>query len=210
MRILGIMGSMRKNGHTNALVSRVIDDARDVDSNVVADVVYVVDKAIRPCRVVCSNYCSTHPYRCSISDDATEILRRMVAADALVIGAPLYFRAPPAQFQALVERLISIFFFHESQGGGAEPSPLAGKPCGLVAVAEYSNPHQVLEYLHDFCTVLKMRPVVLGRFPYLGVAGQGEIDADAVFRPYERSKDLAGALVAAVTAEAIAANRNRR
>jgi multimeric flavodoxin WrbA len=198
MRILGIMGSMRKNGHTAALVNRVIDDARDVDSGVVADVVYVAGKDIHPCRVVCSNYCSTHPYRCSISDDATEILRQMVAADALVIGAPLYFRAPPAQFQALIERLISIFFYLESQGGGAEPSPLAGKPCGLVAVAEYSNPHQILEYLHDFCTVLKMRPVVLDRFPYLGVAGQGEIDEDAVFCPYERLHDLANALVAAV------------
>jgi multimeric flavodoxin WrbA len=210
MRIFGIVGSMRKNRHTNALVQRVLDDMQGIDAGVEVDVVYVADKKIHPCRVVCSNYCSTHPYRCSVSDDATEILRRMVVADALVIGAPLYFRAPPARFQALVERLISIFFFHESQGGGAEPSPLAGKPCGLVAVAEYSNPHQVLEYLHDFCTVLKMRPVVLDRFPYLGVAGQGEIGEDAVFRPFERSKDLAGALVAAVTAGAIAANRNRR
>jgi multimeric flavodoxin WrbA len=198
MRILGIMGSMRKNGHTGALVNRVIDEAKHIDSGVVADVVYVADRAIHPCRVVCSNYFSNHSYQCSISDDATEILRQMVAADALVIGAPLYFRGPPAQFQALIERLISIFFYRESQGNGGEPSPLAGKPCGLVGVAEYSNPHQVLEYLHDFCTVLKMRSVTLDRFPYLGVAGQGEIDTDAVFRPFERAEELAAALVAAV------------
>jgi multimeric flavodoxin WrbA len=197
MRILGIMGSMRKNGHTDALVNRVVEDARLVDSGVTADVVYVVDKTIHPCRVVCSNYCSSHPYQCSISDDVSEILERMVAADALVIGAPLYFRGPPAQFQALVERLISIFFYRESQGDGAELSPLAGKPCGLAGVAEYSNPHQVLEYLHDFCTVLKMRPVTLDRFPYLGVAGQGDVDGDDVFHPFERARDLAAALVAA-------------
>ena len=192
IQVLGIVGSMRKNRHTNALVNRVIDDMKRIDAGVGADVVTVAD------RTICSNYCSNHPYQCSISDDVSEILERMVAADALVIGTPLYFRAPPAQFQALIERLISIFFYRESQGGGAEASPLAGKPCGLVGVTEYSNPHQVLEYLHDFCTVLKMRPVVLDRFPYLGVAGQGEIDKDAVFRPYERSQDLANALVAAV------------
>jgi len=195
MHLLGIAGSMRKNGHTNTLVSRVISDMKRIDSDVLADVVYVADKTIHPCRVVCSGYCSNNPYQCSISDDAIEILNWMVKADALVIGAPLYFRAPPAKFQALVERLISIFFFRETQAGSDEESPLAGKPCGLIGVAEYSNPHHILEYLHDFCTVLKMKPVVLERFPYLGVAGQGDINDDEVFHPFARCKDLAGALV---------------
>ena len=198
MHVLGIVGSMRKNRHTNTLVNRVISDMKRIDADVIADVVYVADKTIHPCRVVCSDYCSNNPYQCSISDDATETLHGMMKADVLVIGAPLYFRAPPAKFQALVERLISIFFFKEIQGRGDEESPLAGKPCGLIGVAEYSNPHQILEYLHDFCTVLKMRPVVLERFPYLGVAGQGDINEDEVFHPFERCQDLADALVEAV------------
>jgi multimeric flavodoxin WrbA len=198
MHVLGIVGSMRKNRHTNTLVNRVISDMKHIDPDVVADVVYVAEKTIHPCRVVCSAYCSNNAYQCSISDDAIEIFHAMMKADAVVIGAPLYFRAPPAKFQALVERLISVFFFRETQGHGDEESPLGGKPCGLIGVAEYSNPHQILEYLHDFCTVLKMRPVVLERFPYLGVAGQGEIDQDEVFHPFERCKDLAGALVEAV------------
>ena len=69
-----------------------------------------------------------------------------------------------------------------------------------MGVAEYSNPHQVLEYLHDFCTVLQMQPVRLARFPYLGVAGQGELEKAApgsVFKPFERCRDLGAALVAA-------------
>lgn len=197
MHVLGIVGSMRKNSHTNTLVNRVISDMKCIDSDVVADVIYVADKTIHPCRVTCSGYCANNPYQCSISDDATEILNWMVKADVLVIGTPLYFRAPPAKFQALVERLVSIFFFKETQGGSDEESPLTGKPCGLIGVTEYSNPHQVLEYLHGFCTVLKMSPVVLEKFPYLGVAGQGEINEneDEVFHPFGRCKDLAGALV---------------
>jgi multimeric flavodoxin WrbA len=198
MQVLGIVGSMRKNGYTNALVNRVVDDMKLFDPGVVADVVYVADKTIHPCRVVCSNYCSNNPYQCSILDDAVEILHGMVKADVLVMGAPLYFRGPPAKFQALIERLISIFFFRETRGSGDEESPLSGKPCGLIGVAEYSNPHQILEYLHDFCTVLKMRPVVLDKFPYLGVAGQGDVNQDVIFSPFERSEDLAGALVGEV------------
>ena len=195
MQVLGIVGSMRKNRNTNALVNRVVCDMKDIDPDVEAELVYVADLAIDPCRVVCSKYCSSNPYQCSLSDDLAKVLDRMVEADALLIGAPLYFRAPPAKFQALAEQLISIFFFHETHGGESGDSPLQGKPCGLIGVAEYSNPHQVLEWLHDFCTVLKMRPVLLDRFPYLGVVGQGEVDRDEVFKPFERSRDLAAAIL---------------
>jgi multimeric flavodoxin WrbA len=194
MNVLGIVGSMRKDRHTNTLVNRVIGDMKIIDPAVEAEIVYIADATIHPCRVVCSKVCSRQSYRCTIADDMSAILEQMVRADALVIGAPLYFRAPPARFHALVERLISIFFFQETQGSDDAPPPLAGKPCGLIGVAEYSNPHQILEYLHDFCTVLKMRPVLLDRFPYLGVAGQGDIEQDTIFHPFERSMELADAL----------------
>ena len=194
MNVLGIVGSMRKDRHTNTLVNRVIGDMKIIDSDVAAEIVYIADATVHPCRVVCSRMCTRQAYQCAIADDVNEILERMVRADALVIGAPLYFRAPPARFHALIERLISIFFFQETQGTGAT-SPLAGKPCGLIGVAEYSNPQQILEYLNDFCTVLKMRPVRIDRFPYLGVVGQGDVEQDAVFHPFERSMDLADALL---------------
>jgi len=37
--------------------------------------------------------------------------------------------------------------------------------------------------------------VVLEKFPYMGVAGQGDVNEDVIFDPFERSKDLADALV---------------
>jgi multimeric flavodoxin WrbA len=188
---------MRKNGATRALLNRILEEMQRIEPWVSADVIHVADLDVAPCRVTCSDYCSRRPYRCSIADDLASTLEQMVAADALLIGSPLYFRGPPAKFQALIERLISLFFFQESQGKDEMEtvSPLLGKPCGLLAVAEYSNPHGVLEYLHDFCTVLKMRPVRLDYFPYLGVAGQGELDHDQVFNPFERSAELARKLV---------------
>jgi multimeric flavodoxin WrbA len=195
MQILGIVGSMRKNSHTNTLVNRVIDDIQSLDPAVESEIVYIADKDIHPCRVVCSKYCSSKPYQCSVTDDLAGILQQMAKADALIIGTPLYFRAPPAKFQAWVERLISIFFYHEIQGNQKDESPLRGKPCGLAAVAEYSNPHQMLEYLHDFCTVLKMKAIGIERFPYIGIAGQGDVAKDTVFNPFEKSKELANAIV---------------
>jgi multimeric flavodoxin WrbA len=195
MHILGIVGSMRKNRHTDMLVKHVIHEMQAIEPHLDSDIVYIADQTIHPCRVVCSSYCASHPYQCSIVDDVSPILEQMIQADALVIGTPLYFRAPPARVQAWAERLISRFFFYESQGQSAAPSPLKGKPCGLVGVAEYANPHQILEYLHDFCTVLKMRPVLLDTFPYLGVAGQGDVESDSVFHPFAQARELAEGIV---------------
>jgi hypothetical protein len=56
----------------------------------------------------------------------------------------------------------------------------------------------ILEYLHDFCTVLGMRPVLLDRFPYLGIAGQGDIDRDRIFQPFQRAKELAAKFTASL------------
>jgi len=194
MKILGIVGSMRKNRNTKVLVERVITEIEALNQSTSSQILYTADLKISPCRVVCSSYCIKHPYRCSIDDDLSAVLEQMIRTDVLILGAPLYFRAPPAQFQAFAERLISIFFFQETQGEGDSRSPLLGKPCGLIGITEYSNPHGILEYLHDFSTVLGMRPSLLDSFPYLGVAGQGAIEKDTTFQPLERAKQLAAAI----------------
>ena len=195
MNILGVVGSRRKDGHTTTLVRTVLGEASAREPSISTELLHIVDRTIEPCRVLCSKHCITHPYQCVLSDDVAEILTQMAAADALVIGTLLYFRAPPAGFHALIERLISMAFYQETRGRGDAGSPLAGKPCGLVAVAEYSNPHGMLEYLHDFCMLLGMAPKRLDRFPYLGVGVHGDPEADHVFRPYERAADLAVALL---------------
>ncbi len=74
----------------------------------------------------------------------------------------------------LIEKIIAIFFYYETGGNCKIESPLKNKPCGLVGVAEYSNPHQIHEYLHDFCNLVNMDVVKISKFPYSGVCGQGD------------------------------------
>jgi multimeric flavodoxin WrbA len=119
----------------------------------------------------------------------------IIKADAIIIGAPLYFRGAPTKFQTLIEKIISIFFYYETNGKAINKSPVKDKPCGLIGMAEYSNPHQILEYLHDFCCLLNMKAIKIEKFPYIGVCGQGDINKDKIFNPFERSKDLANAII---------------
>ncbi len=200
MRVFGIVGSMRANGHTTALVRRVVEAMDSVSIGLEVEIVQAAERTFAPCQVTCSAYCSAHSYRCATTDDVGAILERMIEADAVILGAPQYFRAPPAHFHAFIERVQSMSFFHETAGVPRSPSPLAGIPCGLVAVAEYSNPHGILEYLHDFSTLVGMRPVLLDGFPYLGVGAHGDPEDDDVFRPHERARDLGTALAHAAAA----------
>jgi len=201
MEVLGIVGSMRKGQNTERLVQTVISEMCRLDETIDSTLVHVSELTCNPCRVVCHGAnCSTDLFRCSMDDDVMDVLARMKSADALVIGAPQYFRGPPAGFHAMIERLISMSYFYETAGGSFENSPLNGKPCGLVAVAEYSTPQTMLEYLNDFCLLLKMRPVTLTSFPYLGVGGHGDLDTDAIFHPFERVRQLAAGLVHALNA----------
>jgi multimeric flavodoxin WrbA len=199
MRVVSINGSMRKNRVTDQLLHLVIKELGLLDDQLQVNSIQISEMNIHPCRVVCSNFCSTHPYQCIQQDDLVSVLDQIVESDLLLIGSPLYFRGPPAKFQAFLERLISIFFFYESQGDtSAVPHPLAGKPVGLVATAEYSNPHQILEYLHDFCTILRMKPVILDKFPYLGAAAQGDLEKDTIFAYRTLAQQLALGLINAV------------
>ena len=199
MNVLGIVGSMRKGRNTERLVREVASEMAAIDGSVSAEVLFTADLDCHPCRVVCHEAnCSAHLFRCSIEDDVPGMLERMQTADAIVLGAPQYFRGPPAGFHAMIERMQSMAFFYEAAGHSPEGSPLLGKPCGLVAVAEYSNPHAILEYLHDACLLLKMRPIELSTFPYLGVGGHGELEKDVIFRPFVRARELAAGLIEAV------------
>ncbi|MCI0478923.1 NAD(P)H-dependent oxidoreductase, partial [Candidatus Uhrbacteria bacterium] len=79
---------MRTNRHTTALVRCVVDAMEEVASPLETEIVQASEQAFAPCRVTCSKYCSSHPYRCATTDDVGAVLERMIEADAVILGAP--------------------------------------------------------------------------------------------------------------------------
>ena len=49
MKILGIVGSMRKNRFTNTLVERVVAEIEKLNRSSDSEILYTADLQIRPC-----------------------------------------------------------------------------------------------------------------------------------------------------------------
>lgn len=87
MKILAINGSHRKGKNTSEMLKLVLEEASA--SGAQTELVELVDFNIKPC--VSCNKCLRRT-TCSITDDDTaQLLEKMVAADAIVLGSPVYF-----------------------------------------------------------------------------------------------------------------------
>ena len=195
MKILGFVGSMRKDGNTNRLVQAVLDAAKRAADEVETEMVYLSDLEIGPCRA-CYDVCAKEPYVCVVEDDLQKVLDRMRQADAVVIGSALYFTVP-SRLLAFMERLSCVA--HLGQFKGHKEHPLEDKPCGLVGVSFSTPPTPVLAGLQQFALELRMRPITLKSHPFLGVAGTDKMEKDDYLKPLQNAEMLGKLLVEALT-----------
>ena len=183
---------MRKTGNTNLLVETVLESAKKTNPQVETKILQLSELRIESCRS-CYGLCSKEPYKCVIEDDMENVFEAMKSADSIVIGSPLYFRIP-SRLTALMERLACLSYYHKIKGFD-EPHPLTDKPCGLIAVTGGDSPMPVLERLLNFVLALRMKPILLKAYPYLGVGGTGNVKEDEDLKPIENARILGQLLV---------------
>jgi len=98
-RVLGVIGSPRRNGNTAVLVEQALRAAKDAGAE--TDCVYLNESAIGPCRA-CDACVKTGI--CVQRDDMDDLLRRMSAAGGWILGTPIYWWGPSAQFKTFLDR----------------------------------------------------------------------------------------------------------
>ncbi len=103
-KILLISASPRRGGNSDLLCDEFERGARDAGHE--AEKVFLRDRKVGFC-LGCNVCQRTVP--CVQKDDAAEILERMVAADALVFGTPVYFYTMDAQLKTLIDRSVARF-----------------------------------------------------------------------------------------------------
>jgi len=98
VRVLGIVGSPRKGGNTDSMVKEVLSGAAEGGAE--TEKVSLADLRIEPCRA-CDGCVKG---ACLIDDDFASVAVKMRAAEAWVIGTPVYWWGPTAQTKAWIDR----------------------------------------------------------------------------------------------------------
>ena len=105
-KVLGIVGSYRKGGVVDSLVSQVL--AAAAESGVETEKIYLLDKHIEFCLNcrACTQVAGTEPGECVTGDDMAAIIDKCRRSNGLVIGAPVNFFNVNALTRKFLERLV--------------------------------------------------------------------------------------------------------
>ena len=102
MRVLAINGSPRKGGNTEILLRKALEPVAAAGHQ--TDYIQVGGTRIRGC-TACGACGRMKNRRCVIDDDIFNLVfAKMIAADAILIGSPVYFANMTAETKALIDR----------------------------------------------------------------------------------------------------------
>jgi multimeric flavodoxin WrbA len=102
LKVIAFNGSSRKGGNTAILIRRVLKvlEAEGIET----ELVQLAGKQIRGC-TACRVCFTTKNKRCIIEDDNVNVyVRKMVEADGIILGSPVYFSMMTPELKALIDR----------------------------------------------------------------------------------------------------------
>lgn len=136
MRILGIVGSPRKGGNTEILMSEVLKVAREAGFE--TEMFRMSEKQVAPC-----DACGTcfQMGECVVQDDMQELYSMLEKADAVIFGSPVYFGTVSAQMKAIMDRMFALL----------RQRALKDKVAGALVVTRRVGAIQARSLLYSFC-----------------------------------------------------------
>lgn len=100
LKCLALACSPRKNGNTAILARQALAAAESAGCG--TELLHLADYRYAPCRAC--NGCFTTG-RCVLEDDAALIFEKILAADRLILAAPVFFMGICAQAKMLIDRV---------------------------------------------------------------------------------------------------------
>ena len=181
-KVLGIMGSPRRNGNTHILVSKILEGAESEGAR--GDILFLNDLAIKEC-----NGCHTcwEGKDCSKDDDMNGIYPRIIESDAIIFGTPVYWYGPTALMKVFIDRFV-YFNCPENR------EKIKGKPAVLAIPFEEEDPEAAALLKTFFEKSLRYLEMdLIGTILAPGVSQKGEIlkKVNRLEEAYELGKRLA-------------------
>jgi len=102
MKVVAFNGSPRKDGNTSILINYVIEELQK--EGIETEVVQIGGKRLCGCQACYTCY-KTKNKRCAIEDDeVNSYIEKMIDADGIILGSPVYFTDVTAEMKALIDR----------------------------------------------------------------------------------------------------------
>jgi multimeric flavodoxin WrbA len=162
MNVLAVVGSPRKNGNTEILVTKIAEGARAGGACV--DIIHLGGLQVRDCDG-CHACWRGRP--CSKDDDMRQLYPRIVGSDIIVFGTPVYWYGPTALMKAFIDR----FVYFNCQ---ANHERIRGKKAVVAIVLEEENEstwRPVMEFFEKSLAYLEMTLTEAIVVPGVGMAG---------------------------------------
>ena len=153
MKILGIVCSPRKEGNTAILVNKILKEAKKHGAKI--EILRIPEMNLLPC-----DGCeSCHDAgKCRIDDDMQKIYDKLLDADGIILGSPVYFWSVSGQAKIFMDRTYALRYPHHR---------LMNKVGGAVVIAGRRGCMSALSVINNFFLGQDMLPVGLG------IAGYG-------------------------------------
>jgi len=104
MKVLGIMGSPRRQSNTEILLDKALEGAREAGAEV--EKVLVSKLKISPCLEI---YACLKDGNCAIKDDMQLLYEKLLEADHIIFASPIFFYGITSQAKAIVDRCQALW-----------------------------------------------------------------------------------------------------
>jgi multimeric flavodoxin WrbA len=133
MKVVGIVGSPRPGGNTEALTRIALEQLEK--EGIETELISLAGKKIAPC-----DHCGAcKKGKCRIKDDFESVFKKMVKADGIILATPVYYGAATPQITSFISRFY-----------GTSGKPLENKVGGPIVVARRAGQNFTLAQLMFF------------------------------------------------------------
>jgi multimeric flavodoxin WrbA len=129
MKIMAINGSPRKIWNTATLLKKALKGAASRGAE--TELVHLYDLKFTGCTscFACKTRGGKSYGRCAVKDDLRPILKKIEAADGLILGSPIYFGNVSGEMRSFMERLLFPYFTYTDPPQSLFPKKM---PTGFI------------------------------------------------------------------------------
>ena len=129
MKLMAVNGSPRKTWNTATLLKKALKGAASQGAE--TELVHLYDLNFKGC--ISCFACKTRGGKsygtCAVKDDLKPVLKKIAAADALILGSPIYFGIVSGEMRSFMERLLFPYFTYTDPPQSLAPRQM---PTGFI------------------------------------------------------------------------------